>query len=66
VKVTEYVKSIDQNRPIVFVIGAVEKGCPEMEVGYTQDAVSISKYSLTATCALTKLLIAFETLWGMI
>lgn len=66
VRVADYVKAIDQNRPIVFVIGAVAKGNPTMEVGYTQDAVCISKYPLTAAYAVTKLLIAFETLWGII
>ena len=44
----EYIKTHASNKPIVFVVGAVSKGDPSMEINYVNTCISISKYALTA------------------
>ena len=51
---------------MVFVVGAVDRGSPSVDVGYTQDTVSISRYHLAASTVCAKLLIAFESLWQIL
>lgn len=48
----QYADEIPQNEPIVFVVGAVAKGNPGMEVDYTNDAICFSKYPLSAAYAI--------------
>ena len=59
VHINEYLKDVDTNNPVVFVIGAVDKGTPSVDVGYTQDIVSLSRYHLASATVCAKLLIAF-------
>ena len=59
----EYVEEIDQNEPIVFVVGAVAKGNPTMDVDYIHDSICVSKYSLSASNCLMRVLSAFERIW---
>lgn len=48
---------------MAFVVGAVAKGNPAMECDYIDDAICISKYSLSASCCLSKILNTFEDYW---
>lgn len=66
VRLNDYLKEIDTKHPVVFVVGAVDKGNPSTEVGYTQDTVSISRYRLSSATVCAKLLIAFESLWNLL
>ena len=61
-----FVKELPQNDPIVFVVGAVAKGNPGMENPYVQDGVCISKYPLSASYAVSKILYAFEQNWKVV
>ncbi|GAB0096091.1 Ribosomal RNA small subunit methyltransferase NEP1 [Sergentomyia squamirostris] len=51
------------NKPIVMVIGAFAHG--NVEVDYTEESVSISKFPLSAALTCTKLCNAFEEVWGV-
>lgn len=57
---------INTDEPIVFVVGAVAKGNPAMEVDYIQDTLCVSKYPLSAAYATSKILYAFEKKWGLV
>jgi len=60
VRLHEYVPKIIENESICFVIGAVAHGNPGMENTYVDDCISISKYGLTASVCLNRILNAFE------
>lgn len=47
---------------IAFVVGAVAKGNPGMEVDYVKEAIKISNFSLSASNCLYKIISAFEDL----
>jgi rRNA small subunit pseudouridine methyltransferase Nep1 len=49
VDVDEFIKKIEKNGEIVFVVGAVSKGNPGQENDIVQESVSISKYALSAS-----------------
>lgn len=49
---------------IVFVIGAMSHG--DIEADYIQHTVSLSRYPLSAACAVSKLLNAYEHAWGIL
>ena len=66
VNINEYVNEINTDGPIVFVIGAVAKGNPAMEVDYIQDTLCVSKYPLSAAYATSKILYAFEKKWNLV
>lgn len=51
------------DEPIVFVVGAMAHGA--LDVDYTEETVSISKYALSAALTCTKLCTAFEEAWGV-
>lgn len=59
-------KELDTSKPIVFVVGAVAKGNPTMEVDYIQDSVCISKYALSASVALGRLMNSFEDIYDIV
>jgi rRNA small subunit pseudouridine methyltransferase Nep1 len=63
---SEYVKELPQNSPLVFVVGAVAKGNPGMENDYVQESICVSKYSLSAAYAIAKILFGFESLWKIL
>lgn len=50
--------------PVVFVIGAMSHG--DIDADYIQRTYSVSKFPLSAACAVSKLLNAFEHTWGVI
>lgn len=67
VNLGEYVKSLGvENKPIVFVIGAVSIGNPGMENDYVDECVCVSNYSLSAACVCSKVCTYFEDLWKVL
>lgn len=50
--------------PIVFVIGAMSHG--DIEADFITKTFSLSRYPLSAACAVGKLLNAYEHAWGVI
>lgn len=50
--------------PVVFVIGAMSHG--DIDAEYIQQTYSISRYPLSAACAVSKLLNSFEHAWGVL
>jgi rRNA pseudouridine-1189 N-methylase Emg1 (Nep1/Mra1 family) len=54
-----FAKEIDGTKPIVFIVGAVAKGNPTMEVDYFHEAFCISRYAMSASNCLGRLLTAF-------
>ena len=63
VKLPKFIDKLPKNGPIAFVVGAVSKGNPALECDYLNDSVCISKYSLSASCCLSKILNTFEEKW---
>jgi len=53
----------EEDRPVVVVIGAQAHG--PADVDYTEESVSISQYPLSAALACTKIVSAFEEVWGI-
>ena len=39
----KFAKSLNNSQPVVFVVGAVAKGNPTMEVDYIQDSVCLGR-----------------------
>jgi len=59
-----FVNTLDNNKPTVFVIGAISKG--NVEVDYTDCTISISRFSLSASVCCSKLCNSFEKVWGVL
>lgn len=59
VDMSKYAEKINNEKPVVFVIGAVAKGNPTMEVDYINDSVCISKYALSASVCLGRIMYSF-------
>lgn len=56
--------SSSSSRPVVFVIGAMSHG--DIKSDFITETFSISRYPLSAACAVGKLLNAFEHYWGVL
>jgi rRNA pseudouridine-1189 N-methylase Emg1 (Nep1/Mra1 family) len=56
---------VDICKPVVFIVGAVAKGNPTMEVDYFDEAYCISRYAMSASNCLGRLVSAFECAWGI-
>jgi len=56
---TAFVNQLDDDRPVVFAIGAQEHG--KVEADWVDDWISISQYALSSACCINRLLTAFET-----
>uniref|UniRef100_A0A182W0Q3 18S rRNA (pseudouridine-N1)-methyltransferase n=1 Tax=Anopheles minimus TaxID=112268 RepID=A0A182W0Q3_9DIPT len=54
----------EKDEPITLVVGAFAHG--NLNLDYTEGAVSISNYPLSAALACTKICSAFEEVWGII
>jgi rRNA small subunit pseudouridine methyltransferase Nep1 len=54
----------EPDQPVVFVIGAMAKGC--VNIDYNEDTVSISSYPLSAALTCSKVCAAFEDKWGVL
>ncbi|CAD8045747.1 unnamed protein product [Paramecium primaurelia] len=67
IDVKQFIKqpNLNQNKPIVYVIGAVSKGNPGMEAQYIDECICISQYSLSAGYCLQRISNAYEELWGI-
>lgn len=63
VDIFSFVKELDPEKPIVFLIGAVAKGNPTMEVDYYNEAYCISRYAMSASNCLARITTAFEEYW---
>jgi rRNA small subunit pseudouridine methyltransferase Nep1 len=69
VNLNNYVKELmgtgkENKKPVVFVIGAVSVGSPEVD--YIDECICISNYSLSAACCCSKICDAFEELWKVL
>jgi len=60
----DFVKTVPQDEPVVFVFGAHAHG--KVEVDYVEEEVAFSQYPLSAACALGKLMNAFESQWDIL
>ena len=62
----KFAAKLDNSKPIVFIVGAVAKGNPTMEVGYHEDSICISKYALSASVCLGRMMNAYEDLFDIV
>lgn len=63
VNLKDFVGKLTKNAPVCFVVGGVAKGNPGMEAEYIDDAICVSKYPLSASTCLGKILNVFEDVW---
>ena len=76
----EFVDRLPKNSPIAFVIGAVAVGNPgyikkiffiltkktiAIEIDYIEDSICVSKYGLSASYCLGRILNSFENSWDI-
>lgn len=66
ISMPKLVRELPPEKSVVFVVGAVAKGNPTMEVDYVQDCVCISKYALTASVCLGRITNAYEELYDIL
>lgn len=66
VHMAKLAKEFNSEQPVVFVVGAVAKGNPTMDVDYIQDSVCISKYALSASVCLGRIMNTYEDLYEIL
>ena len=66
VSMPKFAKELNNSQPIVFVVGAVAKGNPTMDVEYIQDSVCISKYALSASVCLGRIMNTYEDIFEIV
>ncbi|KRX02908.1 hypothetical protein PPERSA_13162 [Pseudocohnilembus persalinus] len=66
VKMEEFIKKLPKNQPVCFAVGGVSKGNPGGEAEYVDDVISCSQYSLSASYAISRMLGAYESYWGIL
>lgn len=59
IDMSKFAEKINNEKPVVIVVGAVAKGNPTMEVDYITDSICISKYALSASVCLGRITYAF-------
>ncbi len=64
VDIDEYCSSLDNGKPVVFVVGAISKG--DVNINYSDDSVSVSSYPLSAAVVCSKLCNSFEKVWDLL
>eukprot|EP00288_Rhodomonas_lens_P013349 CAMPEP_0177707780 /NCGR_PEP_ID=MMETSP0484_2-20121128/9932_1 /TAXON_ID=354590 /ORGANISM="Rhodomonas lens, Strain RHODO" /LENGTH=261 /DNA_ID=CAMNT_0019219313 /DNA_START=11 /DNA_END=794 /DNA_ORIENTATION=- len=64
VNVNEWVTTLPEGKPVVFVLGALAHG--KVEVDYTEECISVSEFPLSGSVAAGKVCCAFEQLWGIL
>lgn len=64
VDIQHFVEEIEDSRPYVFVFGAIAKGV--ISPTYADSTLSFSKYPLSAACAVSRLMTAFERKWKIL
>lgn len=62
----KFAEKINNDKPLVILVGAVAKGNPTMEVDYYTESICISKYALSASVCLGRITYAFELLYEII
>lgn len=60
----EYVKSLQDDQTIVFVVGAFAKG--HIEAPWVDEELSVSEFPLSAAYAIGRITNAFEQKWGIV
>ncbi len=65
VDINAFSKELSIDKPVLFSVGAVSHGNPGMENDYVTDSICISKFSLSASVALSKICNAYESLWNI-
>lgn len=63
VHMPKFAELLNKDQPVVFVVGAVAKGNPTMDVDYIQDSVCISKYALSASVCLGRIMNTYEDIY---
>ncbi|OCK84917.1 nucleolar essential protein 1 [Lepidopterella palustris CBS 459.81] len=66
VRVSDYVKSLNNNESICVFIGAMAKGNDDFADHLKDDSISISNFNLSASVACSKFCHAAEDVWGII
>lgn len=66
VRLSSYLPSLPQDKPIVFFIGAMAHGNDDWVDDIVDDKISISEYPLSAAVTCSKLTAACEDLWGIL
>eukprot|EP01134_Creolimax_fragrantissima_P003874 CFRG3874T1 len=64
VRIGEFITTIPQDEPVVFVIGGMAHG--SIDVDYVDQMISLSDYPLSGAGACAKVCNAFEDLWGVL
>ncbi|KAJ0394059.1 hypothetical protein P43SY_002160 [Pythium insidiosum] len=63
----EWVESLPEDKPVVFIIGAIAHGFITKEnTPYLEETIAISEYPLSGAQAITRLTNAFERHWGIL
>uniref|UniRef100_A0A6B2LGZ5 Ribosomal RNA small subunit methyltransferase NEP1 n=1 Tax=Arcella intermedia TaxID=1963864 RepID=A0A6B2LGZ5_9EUKA len=63
VKLNDFVKDLNPNGPVVFVIGSMAQG--EIPMDYVEQTVSISNFPLSGAVVCSRVCQAFEDLWDI-
>jgi rRNA small subunit pseudouridine methyltransferase Nep1 len=64
VDLDEYCFSINSDKSIAFVVGAISKG--DLNIDYNDDSISISSYPLSAAMVCSKLCTSLEKVLGVL
>ncbi len=64
IDIEEYCTSLDIDKSVVFVVGAMSQG--DVNIDYSDDSVSVSSYPLSAAVVCSKLCTAFEKVWDVL
>lgn len=66
VSMPKLIKEFKLTQPVVFVVGAVAKTNPTVDVEYIQDSICISKYALSASVCLGRIMNAYEDVYDIL
>lgn len=64
VDMKEFVPALPPNKPVVFVVGAIAHG--HFKVDYAESSIAVSRYPLSASVCLGRIMNAFENMWGIL
>lgn len=65
VDLPSYVDKVSKNGNVAFVVGATSKGQACLELDYLSDCISLSRYPLSSSLAITKIVNQFEIVWDI-
>jgi rRNA small subunit pseudouridine methyltransferase Nep1 len=66
VRISEWVKTLPEEQPIVMAIGAIAHGADNFGDEYVDEKIAISEYPLSAAGTCSKITCAFEDLWDIL